>query len=123
MDEAGDGISKLGFIVTNAMAAYDRAICFHHFRKAAGENAFQNIEIAFFGETNQRQCSQRASTHGVNIAQSVGSSNLAESVGIVDDRRKEINSLHQRGSGSDLIHPGIVGVVEADKNVGVMLPG
>jgi len=42
---------------------------------------------------------------------------------VADDGREEINGLHQRGRGSDLIHPGVVGPVETDKNVGVMLPG
>jgi hypothetical protein len=31
--------------------------------------------------------------------------------------------LHQGVAGSDLIHSGVVGVIEADKNLGVMLPG
>jgi hypothetical protein len=31
--------------------------------------------------------------------------------------------LHQGLVGRDLIHAGVVGVIEADQNVGVMLPG
>ena len=62
-------------------------------------------------------------SHGVYIAQGVDRCNLSEGVRIIYYRREEIYRLHQRVVGRDLIHAGVVGVVEADQNVGVMLPG
>src|SRR5690242_4455473 len=108
MDKASDGISAFGFIITNAMSADYSSLCFNHFRKAASENAFQNIEIGFFREAYQRKGSQWTSTHGVNIVESIGGGNLAKSVGVIDNGGEEINGLDQRGSGADLIDPGVV---------------
>ena len=123
MDQAGDRISELGFVIANAVAADDGASGFHHLRKAAGQNALENFEIAFFGEADQRERSQRTSAHGVDVAQRVGGGDLSEGVGIVDDGREEVDGLHQRGVGRDLIHSGVVGVIEADQHIRVMLPG
>jgi hypothetical protein len=69
---------------------------------------------AFSGKTDQRQRCERLAAHGVNVAQRVGCGDLAESVRVVDDGSEEIDGLHQRLIGRDLIHSGVVGVVEAD---------
>jgi hypothetical protein len=114
MDEAGDGISELGFVVANAVAANHGACGFDHFREAAGEDAFENVEIGLLGKTHQGQRCERFSAHRVNIAQRIGRGDLAECVGIVDDRSEEIDGLNERLVGCDLIHSGVVGVVEAD---------
>ena len=74
----------------------------------------QNLEIGFFGKTYQRERSKRAAAHGINVTESVGGGDLPESVGIVHDRGEEIDSLNQRLIGRDLIHSGVVGVIEAD---------
>ena len=77
----------------------------------------------FLGKADECQRGERLAAHGVNIAQRVGGGDLAEGVRIVDDGGEEVDCLHQRLIGRDLIHAGVVGVVEADQNVGVVLPG
>ena len=62
-------------------------------------------------------------THGVNIAQGIRRRNLSECVGVINDRSEEIDRLHQRYIRCDTIHARVVGVIEADKHVLVMLPG
>jgi hypothetical protein len=63
------------------------------------------------------------SAHGVDIAERVGGGDLAEDVRVVHDRREEIHGLDEGLVGRDLIHSGVVGVIEADQDIGVMLPG
>ena len=84
---------------------------------------FQNFEIAAGREADLSQCGDGASAHGVDVAQGVGGGDLAECVGIVDDGREEVDGLHQREVGSDFVNAGVVGVIEANQNVGIVLPG
>ncbi len=99
IDEAGDGISEFGFFVADAVAADDRATCFHHFRKAAGEDLLQNLEIAVGRETYVSQGGDGTAAHGVDVAQGVGGGDLAEGVRVVHDGSEEIDGLHQRDVG------------------------
>ena len=123
IDEAGDGISELGFFVADAVAADHRATCFHHFREAAGENLLQDFEVAAGGEAYVSQRGDGASAHGVDVAQRIGGGDLAEGVGVVHDGSEEIDGLHQREIGGDFVDAGVVGMIEADQNVGIVLPG
>ena len=65
----------------------------------------------------------RASAHGVDVAEGVGGGDLAEGVGVVHDGGEEIYGLDERQVRVELIHSGVVGVVEADQDVRVVLPG
>src|SRR5579863_10248470 len=114
MNKPGDGISKFSLLVANTVAADNRTPGLDHFRKAARKNSFKNREIGLLWKTHQRQRRERLSAHGVNIAKCVGCRNLSERVSVVDDGREEIDSLDQRLIGGDLIHSGVVGMVEAD---------
>src|SRR5213078_4775890 len=109
MNEPCNRISELSFVIADAMAAHDGAICLHHFGESACENSFENFEITFLWKADK--------------SERIGGGDLTEDVRIVNYGREEVDSLHQRGCGPDLIHASIVGVVEADKNVRVMLPG
>jgi hypothetical protein len=105
------------------VAANDGASGFDHLGKAASQDAFENFEIGFVGEADQGERGERASAHGVDVAERVGGGDLAEGVRIVDDGRKEVDGLHECLVGRELIHSGVVGSVKADQNVGVVLPG
>jgi hypothetical protein len=48
---------------------------------------------------------------------------LAEGVRIVHDGREKIYRLHERRLGREQIHAGVVGVIEADQHIRVLLPG
>ncbi len=114
MDEAGDGISELGFFVADAVAADHCAIGLHHFGEAAGKDAFENGEVGFVGEAHEGERGEGPSSHGIDVAKGVGGGDLAEGVGIVDDGREEVDGLNERLVRSELIHSGVVGVIEAD---------
>src|SRR5260370_42375990 len=53
MNQAGDGVSKLGFVVANAMAANHRSSCLDHLREAAGTDALKNFQVGFLREADQ----------------------------------------------------------------------
>ncbi|MCU1255963.1 MAG: hypothetical protein JWM83_2262, partial [Candidatus Angelobacter sp.] len=96
---------------------------FHHLGKAAGKNLLQDVEIAFIGKADDGQRGQRASAHGVNIAQGIGGRDLAESEWVVNDRGEKIHGLDERLCGGNLIHSGVVGCIKANQHVRVILPG
>ena len=50
MNDAGDGVSEFRFVVANAVAADHGASSFHHFGKAASEDAFEDREVGFSGK-------------------------------------------------------------------------
>ena len=123
MNHSRNGISEFCFFIADAVAAHHRASGLDHLRQAAGQNALQNFEIAFVGKTDKGQRSQRLSTHGIDVAERVGGGDLAEGIGIVHDGREKIHRLHQRRLGREQIHAGVVGVIEADQHIRVLLPG
>src|SRR6059058_781179 len=118
MNEPCNRISELGFVIPDAVAAHDGAICLHHFGESACENSFENFEITFLWKADKSERSERASTHGVDVAKRIGGGDLTEDVRIVNYGREEVDSLHQRGCGPDLIHASIVGVVEPTRAFG-----
>ena len=85
--------------------------------------SLQDLDVAVLRESRPGPAPKWAAAHGVDIAQRVGGRNLAEDVGVVDDGRKEIDRLDERQLGRELIHAGVVGCIEADQHVGIMLPG
>ena len=123
VDSAGDRVAELDFLVADGVAADHGAAGFDHLRKAAGEDALEHLEIAFIGKTDERERAERASAHGVDVAERVDGGDLPEGVGIVHDGGEEIHGLNEGGVGRDQVHPGVVGEIEADQNVGVLLPG
>ena len=123
MDGAGDGVSELEFLVANGVAADDGASGFDHLAETAGENLLENVEIAFVGKADQGEGVEGTSAHGVDVAERVGGGDLAEGVRVVDDRGKKIHGLDEGKVRGNFVHAGVVGFVEADQNVRVLLPG
>src|SRR3954466_931641 len=123
MDHAGDGVAKFNLRIAHAMATDHDATGFHHLGKAAGKNLLQNVEVAFIGKADDGQRGQRASAHGVNVAQRISGRDLAEGVWVVNDGREEIYGLDKRLRGGNFVHSGVVGCVKANQNVRVILPG
>ena len=96
MDCAGHGVSEFRFFVADAVAADDGASRFHHFRKTACKDAFENSKIGLVGKTYQRERGEWTASHGINVAERIRGGNLTEGVWIVDDGREEIDGLNQR---------------------------
>jgi hypothetical protein len=95
------------------------------FDKPAGQNALQEFpSLAFSGKHTRASEVSGLPAHGINIAQCIGRRDLSKRIRIVHDRREEIHRLHQRLiCGASQIHSGVVGMIEADQNIRVMLPG
>src|SRR4029077_5470019 len=123
IDHAGDGITKLRLFIANAVTTDHGDSGLNHLGQSAGKNPLQNFQISLLGKADHGEGSKWTSAHGVDIAERVGGGDLAEDVRVVYDRREEIHGLHEGLVGSDLIHSGVVGVIEADQDIGVMLPG
>src|SRR5437016_13920823 len=99
MNEPCNRISELSFVIADAMAAHDGAICLHHFGESASANSFQNFEITFLWKADKRERSERASTHGVDVAKRIGGGDLTNDLRIVIYGRQEVVSWKQRECG------------------------
>src|SRR5437764_1298562 len=93
IDEARHRVAKLNIVIANRVAANDGAICFHHLRKPAANDGFQNLRIPLVGETHNRERGNRLAAHGVNIAQGIGCRNLSKGRRVINDGGKEIDRL------------------------------
>ena len=82
-----------------------------------------DLDVAVVRKADHRQRAHRPAAHGIHIAQRVGGGDLAEDIGVVDDGREEVDRLDQRQLRRELIHSGVVGCVEADEHIRVVLPG
>jgi len=65
----------------------------------------------------QRRRRHRRAAHREHIVERVIGGDLAEHIGVVDEGTEEVDSLHQREVGSDLVNPGVIGLIEADKEI------
>jgi hypothetical protein len=68
---------------------------------------------------HQVERSDRPSAHRVDVRQGVGGGDPAEGVRVVDDRREEVDGLHDRQVGGELHHAGVVGGVGGDQHARV----
>ncbi len=122
MNQACYRISEFSFFVANAVATDHGASGLDHLGESSSKNLLKNFEVSLFWKAYQCKRSKRLPAHGINIAQRVGSCDLSESVRIVHNWREKVDGLYQSLIRRDLIHSGVVGVVEADQNIRVMLP-
>ena len=123
MNGSGHRVAELDLFIANAVPADDGAVGLDHLRQSAGQHLLQHLEVAAVGEADQRQRADRPSAHGVNVAQRVGGGDLSEDVRVVNDGGEEVDRLDERQLRRELIHAGVVGCVEADEHVGIVLPG
>ena len=82
---------------------------FGHFVRTAAEDGIHIVERDLVG----RHCDDvhrgdRLAPHRVNIRERIGSRDLAEEVGVVDNRGKKIERLHERDFLVDFINRGII---------------
>ena len=77
------------------MAAQNRAAGLVHLLRAALQNLFQvaRIALARIGEDRERRDWPPA--HRIDIAQRIGGGDRAEGVRVIDNRREEVDGLHQ----------------------------
>ena len=80
----------LRFLVGHGVPTGDHRSGFQYLVRAAQEDAAQDVQVEVVRKACEVQGKERLASHGVDVAQSVGSRNLAERVGIVYDRREEV---------------------------------
>ena len=66
---------------------------------------------------------QGFAAHRVDVAEAVGRRDLAEQIGVVHDRREEIQGLDQGGLIIQAVDAGVVGRVDSHQNIRVRDPG
>ncbi len=123
MNRSGHGVAELDLVVADAVSADQGAVGLDHLRESAGQHLFQHFQVAAVGKADQRQRADRPAAHGVHVAERIGGGDLSEDVRVVNDGGKEIDGLDERQLRRELIHAGVVGGVEADEHVGIVLPG
>ena len=67
------------------------------------------------------QTQLRLAAHGIHVAEGVGGGDLAEQVGVVGDGGEEVHRLYQGQLVANLIHGGVVALVEAHQQIGVVV--
>src|ERR1700677_1397187 len=123
VDESCDGIPEFDFRIADAVAAEYGAACLLHDREAAAEDLLEHTHVAFLGEADQGKGSEGAAAHSVDVAEGIGRSDAAVGKGIIDHGSKEIDGLHQGLLGADTVDTGVVGALEAYKQVRIALHG
>ena len=89
---------------------------------SAAENSRDHVSLeALVRERRNRKRRERAAAHGVDVAQRVGCGDLAVDERVVDDRREEIDRLHDRRAVIPPVHTGIVRIPEVHQNPWVSL--
>ena len=71
------------------------------------------------GESHDVQCRFRLRAHRIDVAQCIGGGDLAERVGVVYDRGKEVDGIDDGEIGPKAKHSRVVGRLRADNHVRV----
>src|SRR5207244_8948158 len=78
IDETCDRIAEFHFGIANGVPADHNAFCFRHLCQAATHDLLKDFKGGVLRETHDRESSQRAPSHRVDITESIGRRNLAE---------------------------------------------
>src|ERR1035438_6518071 len=103
INETGDSVSELHLGVANRVTPYHRTFCFGHFCEATAHDLLKNREVCILGEAYDCKRGKRAPSHRIDIAQCVRRSDLAEGERVIDQRREEVDGLHEGLSGTDAV--------------------
>ena len=81
---------------SSSVATDDERAGFVHFILATAQDFGEHRKRQLsHGEADDIERGDRLTTHGVDVGQRVGGGDLTEHVGVVDDRRKEVDRLHE----------------------------
>ena len=116
-----DRQTVLNIHIVDRVTANQHTAGFDDFLTAAAEDLTQHIDIPALGETDDIHGSLYFTAHGINVAEGVGGSDLAEGIGIIHHGREEVHSLNDTDIIRHFINSCIVGTVEADQQIGVIL--
>ena len=117
IDGADDGQAVLLLGVANRVAAGEQrpGIADGAFRP--GKDTPHDLHGQVFRERRHGEGQQRQAPHREDVVERVRRRDRAEVVGVVDDRREEVDGEDQRPLGVEPVDGGVVGRVEADQQI------
>ena len=117
IDRSGDGVPEFDFLILHGVAAKQRDARFAQLVESAAKDFADGPGLeALFRERGDRERGQRPAAHRVDVADGVGRGDLAVDVRVVDDRREEVDGLHERRSALPREHTRIVRGPEVDED-------
>ncbi len=120
VDYTGNRKPVFKFLIFHTVSPQQNYLCLFELVQSAAQYLPQDRDIhRFNGETNQIHGCDGFTAHGIHIAEGIGGSYLPESVGVVNDRGKEIDGLDDGQIIGYFIYPGIVGAFQPDYQVRV----
>ena len=121
--KARHGKAVFRFGIADGMAAGDDNAGLCRLRIAAAEHLAHGLVRHLRRDRHDIQRELRLRAHGVNIADGVRRSDLAEHKGIVHDRREKVQRLHKHEIVRDFINAGVVARIVADEQALVIYRG
>ena len=103
------------------MAAGDDGTGLIYLVIAAPQQRVDRLLGQVFRHRHDIQRQLRLTAHGVDIRQGVGSGDLSEGIGVVVDGREKVHRLDQGQVLRHLVDRGVVGLIKAHQQIGVMM--
>jgi hypothetical protein len=118
MHGAGNGEPVLELAVDEGVTADDDGACRADAFARAFADADQHVEWKLAArEAHDAERDERLAAHRIHVGESIGRRDLAEDVGVVDHRRKEIDGGDEREARRQTIDTGIVAGFAADEDI------
>ena len=122
IDRAGDRVAELHLRIANGVATEQRRARFLQLVEAAEKDRANRVAVErVLRERGNRERRHRLPAHRVDVAERVGRGDLAVGERIVDDRREEIDRLHERWAARPPVDTGIVRGPVVDQHPGIGL--
>ena len=117
-DGAENAQAVFRFLVVDGMAAHNNGARLDDFFEASAQHLARHVfrQGRIHGDHVERHIGHAA--HGKNVGKRVGGGDSPEVVGLIDDRRKEINRQNARDVRRDSPYGSVVGRVEAEHGFG-----
>ncbi len=112
-------IAELDFLVLHRVPTQQRGASLSEDLQAATKDGREHCRVAVPRKRRHGQRRQRPPAHGVDVRQRIGRRDPAVRGGVVDNRREEIDGLHQRATFIQPVNPRIVSSAVIDEHAGV----
>ena len=120
MYRAGHTETVLGLRIGNSVPTSHDSAGLCHRINATLEDALAHRSGQVFREGGNRQREHGRPTHGINVGERIHGCDETVIVGVIDNRREEIDGLHQCHVGADLVDRCVIGFAQSDQQIGVM---
>ena len=119
--EPRDAEAVLGLSIDDRVAPRDSAPGFTHLARAPFEHGDDRLHRQVAGERGDVEGEEHVGAHGVNVVEGVGRGDLTVLERVIDGGGEEVERLHDRLVGVEPIHGRIVGLVQADQQLGMLM--